>query len=215
MKAMKNAVAVLALGLTSLPAVATAINPISSDGAGKDLMTIINGIYGAANLQRVNDPLDNIWWQITTSSGALVEAKYAGNNNALWTATTAGALDAFVVAGTVGASGTIAPSGNPFLFADVTPGGSLTSGANKYFVSDQSLNGLTEDHMVTFKVTSMVDTYVIAWEDLQFASSDTDYNDLVVQVKGVKPVPDGGASTLALLGGAMALIGAVGRKLQK
>ena len=211
--------AVLVLGLSGLSASAdTYVAPYGSDGATTGLTTILDTIYGVGNYARVADVSDNTWWQIAGPGGATVEAKYAGNGNDLWTATTGGALDKLVVMGVAGLTGTIAPSVNPFLFADVTTGGSLSGSGGKYFVSDAELNK-GEDHMVTFKLIGSYgilhpDTYVIAWEDLQYSGSDKDFNDLVVEVSGVKPVPDGGL-TVALLGGAVALIGAFGRKLRK
>ena len=75
----------------------------------------------------------------------------------------------------------------------------INSGSIQAF-SDPALNGGT-DRMVTFQVTGTLNTpgninsgytslanptYVIAFED----GSDFDYNDLVVQVSGVAPVPE-------------------------
>lgn len=208
-------VAVVASALSGLSAAAatyTPVNPVGGDGDNTDLAYIMNHFYGAGNYVRVSDDSDNTWWQVTTSSGAKVQAKYAGNGNTLYTATTDGVLDKWVVDGVAGNKGSIAPSVNPFLFADVTSDGSSRGG--NFFVSNAGLNINGEDHMVTFQVLNQVDTYVICWEDLKYGHSDLDFNDLVVQVSGVTPVPDG-ASTLALLGGAMAFMGAVGRKLRK
>lgn len=211
---------VLVLGLSGLSASAdTVVQP----GPETPLTTILDTLYGSGNYVRVSDVSDNTWWQIVNPGGATVVAKYAGNNNALWTAAIGGALDTWVVNGAVGNTGNIAANPNPFLFADVTTDGSLSLSGNNYFVSDAALhNG--EDHMVTFKLLGAAyqntDTYVIAWEDLRYLDagggnrSDLDFNDLVVEVSGVKPVPDGG-STVALLGGAIALVGALGRKLRK
>jgi len=206
-------IAVVASALSGLSAAAaTYVAPYGSDGPTTGLSTILDGIYGAGHYVRVSDDSDNTWWQTVKPGGALVQAKYAGNGNTLYTATTDGVLDKWVVDGVAGNKGSIAPSVNPFLFADVTSDGSSRGG--NFFVSNAGLNINGEDHMVTFQVLNQVDTYVICWEDLQYGHSDLDFNDLVVQVSGVTPVPDG-ASTLALLGGAMAFMGAVGRKLRK
>jgi hypothetical protein len=61
-----------------------------------------------------------------------------------------------------------------------------------YWSSDPSLNSDDYDHMVTFEITggAHAGDYVIAFEDLPYASSDLDYNDFVVQVSGVVPVPE-------------------------
>jgi hypothetical protein len=47
--------------------------------------------------------------------------------------------------------------------------------------------------------------WVMAWEDLQYVNSDKDFNDLVVLVESVTPVP--APATLVLLGSGL-LIGA-------
>jgi hypothetical protein len=68
-----------------------------------------------------------------------------------------------------------------------------------------------QDHMVTLKGVdglklrsngTTVDwnsgTYVLAWEDLPFSGSDRDYQDMVLHVSGVTPVPE--ASTYIAIG---------------
>ena len=48
-----------------------------------------------------------------------------------------------------------------------------------------------QDHMVTFKITSGPSPkYVICWEDLRLAQADKDYNDMVIEVSKVNPVPE-------------------------
>jgi Domain of unknown function (DUF4114)/VPDSG-CTERM motif len=205
-----------ALCLSASSAMATQ-TPVLTSGE-PSLASILDTAYGMGNYTRIDDGVDNIWWQVI-GGPATVKAKYAGNGNDLWTATTpAGLLDNFVVAGNVGSLGTIAPTSNPFLFADVTSGGSSIGG--NYFVSDSSLNVSGQDHMVTFQINkdtagnALIDTYVIAWEDLQYAVSDKDFNDLVVEVSGVTPVPDSG-TTMILLGSALCGIGALRRRLNR
>jgi hypothetical protein len=47
-----------------------------------------------------------------------------------------------------------------------------------------------DDHMVTYKLVSDANPhYIIAWEDRPFGSSDLDYNDFVIEVKYLAPVP--------------------------
>jgi hypothetical protein len=79
------------------------------------------------------------------------------------------------------------------------------------FYSQNSLNAGGADQMVayrgdgdTIKLPSKpagvwgTSSYILAWEDLAYASSDKDFNDFVVYVESVTGVPEPG--TLALLG---------------
>lgn len=52
--------------------------------------------------------------------------------------------------------------------------------------------------------------FILAWEDLPLASSDRDYNDLVLMIESVVPVPVPAAVLLGVLG-----LGFAGRKLRK
>jgi len=98
-----------------------------------------------------------------------------------------------------------------------------SAGANGgVFYSDTSLNDDGFDHMAAYQgvddTVKIADSksgtwndneYILAWEDLFYkgpGSTDSDYNDLVVMVESVEPLPEPG--TLLLLGaGLLGLVG--------
>jgi hypothetical protein len=99
------------------------------------------------------------------------------------------------------AAGTFA--GNQFGFYINTPSGVL--------YSEKSRNAGDADQMVAFQGDGDIiqlpgaaagawgsSSYILAWEDTPYGSSDKDFNDLVVYVESVKPVPE--PATLGLLG---------------
>jgi hypothetical protein len=69
-------------------------------------------------------------------------------------------------------------------------------------------NGLTKlDNVKTGQYATFgTSDYILAWEDLPFNGSDLDYNDFVVMVESVHPVPE--PATLGMFGLGVLLIGA-------
>ncbi|MFQ5414938.1 MAG: hypothetical protein ACE5E6_10815 [Phycisphaerae bacterium] len=74
--------------------------------------------------------------------------------------------------------------------------------------SDETTNRLDrqdahrDDHLITYEITGLDrpgPTWLLFWEDRQHGR-DRDFNDLVVEVRGVSTVPAPGAAVLALLG---------------
>ena len=159
---------------------------------------ILDDLYGTGNYERIDDLLDEIWWDM--DGGCEVTAKYSsddhwlgysvdeiGATNPVWLDPGDGQLD------TVGETALfdIVPNSDNFVWV-------LGDGDTYYSLS--ALNGGCMDHMVSFRITNLVDTYAIAWEN---GGGDIDYQDMVYEVTNVVPEP----ATLCLFGlGALALL---------
>ena len=148
---------------------------------------ILDSIFGLGNLQRVDDDIDQ-WWTGSSKVDLLVIAKHAGYTQDI------GYIDAddnytsllsnITSSSDQTASFDTVNSGNPFRFGLDPSGAPLFSS----FMDDNSDYG--KDHMVSWLITDgeYAGDFVIAWEDLKYLG-DRDYNDLVLRVSGVTPVP--------------------------
>lgn len=203
---------------------ATVIN----DGSETPLQTILNNITvdGSSSVNVQNDQInEDLYWSLTAtgSSESILIIELAGNagSNTFGiydsqdatkkvTLFQGGAVAGDGVSLTINSSGLvkinhtstgITFAGNSF--------GYFLSGAGGTFYSDYALNANGADHMLSFQGTNDLvqlpdvnaglwtpDEYILAWEDV--ANGDKDFNDMVVMVESVKPIPE--PTTMGLMG---------------
>ena len=155
---------------------------------------ILDNEFGLDHLQRIDDELDQYWTVVAGEVSVTAVAKYAGFSQHF------GFIDGdddftslLYVPYANGQTNTfnVSESGSPFRFGLDPSGSPLFSSApeDNVFCGWWHCSG-PYDHMVSWLITDgeFAGDYVLAWEDLK-GLGDRDYNDLVIRVSGVSPVP--------------------------
>ena len=209
--------------LAAAPASA-ALTPIFPSGGEPSLSTVLDEIYGAGALIRIDDDFDRIWAPGTLSVTARAKNSAArqrlgfcilcdGTDDVLFDQTvTADGL--FSIPITLGGIGAFSIA-SPFTWFDLPTHSPFVG---KVY-SDPSRNPLGADHMVTFAVANRPGVYVVAVEDWLFTktpASDRDYQDFVFEVSYARTppntvVPEPG-TWLTMLGGLAGLLWARRRR---
>lgn len=137
------------------------------------------------------NPIDNLYYYLTNSTGTIISAPIllfsaaaAQNTTVAMTIPVGDGYGFELTNGTVGA-----PNPNTYLMNDTAAGN--TDPGNQHFAVFQQSSSL----------------FYIGAEDAPFASSDKDYNDMVIRLQTTpEPVP------VALIGGSLVLLGALVRR---
>jgi len=201
-------------------ALLTWVNPLGGgDGSETSLIAaggILDTLYGLGNLNRIDDLVD-VEWGMSPTASATAKMKIAAVTQTLY----AGAFEVFTINGSpLGTTVSFTQAdvgGMPFKFYDDPNGGSdppkwsSDPTENPAYLAQPA--GL--DRMVTWKIigqsggfgSNVLGNYVIAWED----KNDQDYNDMVVELANVSPIPE--PASMLLLG--IGLVGLAGGKVRK
>lgn len=186
------------------------------DGEVSIMNAIQMDLGPGASLVRVDDAADRIWEAMGTGGVVLTRARYAAHTLTLGFDNGSGYQP---LLSNIGNGQVLVSNPGMFTGAHAgdfatLPGGwtsiPVSPGALFAFVLSDASSGLKwtsnnggvgpgpaiyantangNDHMVSFKVASDPNPhYFIAWEDLSFPS-DQDYNDIVLEVRLVAPVP--------------------------
>lgn len=206
------------------------------------LQAILNGIFGVGVVNAATDQQATGMWGVASNPPVIsptLVVEWAGNAGSntfgVWSGTDTSSLTLVPIflpaaqgstaqgVATLFWSGGLLNIGAPFgscgttincvnSVAGINPtyfGFYISGPGGTWFTVDQ-LNGAAGAQAIAYVSPTATDTFAIAFEDL--ANGDDDYNDMVVKIESITPVPEPG--TLALFGtGLISIAGLIRRKL--
>lgn len=208
----------------------------SPDGPGVDLQTILNTMFGGVSAT-TGQQSSGMWAAVDPTAASIfptLRFEYAGNANSnvfgIWSGTDTTAITAhdiftgpaspnLIAQLTWNAAGQLSISGGAGVasvtnFAGINPnmfGFYLRTGAGETFYTVDQLNGGRAQALAYRELSGAA--WALAFEDVNLQSSDKDYNDMVVRVESIKPIPE--PASVLLLGSGLAGIGLWGIKRRK
>jgi hypothetical protein len=217
MKTLTRITALFAILFSQVLAASTVILPSPNEPDLTGTGGILDNIFGLVNLQRIDDDLDQYWNVIAGEVSVTAIAKYAGYTQHFGFINASDDFTSLLYVPYMDSQTntfTSMDSGSPFRFGLDPSGSPLFSSdpADNVFCGWSHCSS-PYDHMVSWLITGgdYAGDYVVAWEDLK-KLGDRDYNDLVVRVSGVTPVPAPAAAWL-FGAGLLTLYGAARRRL--
>lgn len=213
------------IALSIVSARATTLTAINGSSGEPSLYFYLDSIYGVGNYERVADDQDDVWIARDILRAIAIGSTAAANQQ-LGVCSVCDGSDDRLIGPAIPNSGLFAISLLDETLAFDAPFFRWFDAARGFpavgtVYSDETMNPLGVDQMVTFAILDRPGVYVLGFEDwlanYQRRPSDRDFNDFIVEVT-MRPATELLATpepaAIVMLGGALVLLGA-GRRFRR